>query len=370
MPKNVRGGGQRTLVYDWLRLIATIFVVIGHSAYLQIITMHGGVSYEIPIDINSIYYSTMFEWQRYLAGWVYGFHMPLFFMLSGAVLALKPLGAFDDFVKSKIERLLIPYFVWGWLFMLPIKRLGNFYNQDSLLSALKGFLGGEDSGHLWFLTALFWCMIIFYLMKKVLEKIEVSSNFLLLFLAGIVCVTYTYIPFDFLGFKVGVGYLFYFALGWTFEKERQTHRHWNIKKLILAGIIVLLIEALNKKYDILNSFFAIIVGSFLTYIFADFCDKIFTKAPKCRLWVITSRNLFYVYIFHDPLNYLILKLFMEKRILSSQIGCILYLFSRTLLLFIISILLGEAVRLMKRAIGIIIKDKAQNSVEYMHSIDT
>lgn len=101
--------------------------------------MHGGVSYEIPIDINSIYYSTMFEWQRYLAGWVYGFHMPLFFMLSGAVLALKPLGAFDDFVKSKIERLLIPYFVWGWLFMLPIKRLGNFYNQDSLLSALKGF---------------------------------------------------------------------------------------------------------------------------------------------------------------------------------------------------------------------------------------
>ncbi len=61
---------------------------------------------------------------------------------------------------------------------------------------------------------------------------------------------------------------------------------------------------------------------------------------------------------------------MEKRILSSQIGCILYLFSRTLLLFIISILLGEAVRLMKRAIGIIIKDKAQNSVEYMHSIDT
>lgn len=173
-----------------------------------------------------------------------------------------------------------------------------------------------------------------------------------------------------MGFKVGVGYLFYFALGWTFEKERQTHRHWNIKKLILAGIIVLLIEALNKKYDILNSFFAIIVGSFLTYIFADFCDKIFTKAPKCRLWVITSRNLFYVYIFHDPLNYLILKLFMEKRILSSQIGCILYLFSRTLLLFIISILLGEAVRLMKRAIGIIIKDKAQNSVEYMHSIDT
>ena len=76
---------------------------------------------------------------------------------------------------------------------------------------------------------------------------------------------------------MGVGYLFYFALGWTFEKERQTHRHWNIKKLILAGIIVLLIEALNKKYDILNSFFAIIVGSFLTYILQIFVTRYLQK---------------------------------------------------------------------------------------------
>ena len=38
--------------------------------------------------------------------------MPLFFMLSGAVLALRPLGRFDAVVQSKIKRLIIPYFVY------------------------------------------------------------------------------------------------------------------------------------------------------------------------------------------------------------------------------------------------------------------
>ena len=59
---------------------------------------------------------------RLLSGYVYKFHMPLFFMLSGAVLALKALKDFDSFMKSKIIRLLIPYFVCGLGFMLPVEQ--------------------------------------------------------------------------------------------------------------------------------------------------------------------------------------------------------------------------------------------------------
>ena len=33
---------KRDTTYDWLRLIATIFVVIGHSAYLSMQTKYGG----------------------------------------------------------------------------------------------------------------------------------------------------------------------------------------------------------------------------------------------------------------------------------------------------------------------------------------
>ena len=85
--------------------------------------------------------------------------VPLFFMLSGAVLALRPLGRFDAVVQSKIKRLIIPYFVYGWLFMLPVKYIGHFYSRESVLQAMQGLLSGQDAGHLWFLTALFWCLI-------------------------------------------------------------------------------------------------------------------------------------------------------------------------------------------------------------------
>lgn len=86
------------------------------------------------------YNSQLLVLLRYLSGWVYGFHMPLFFMLSGAVLALKPIGAFDQVVRSKIKRLLVPYFVYSWCFMLPIKYWGNFYDTESLKIAMKEVL--------------------------------------------------------------------------------------------------------------------------------------------------------------------------------------------------------------------------------------
>lgn len=40
--KPVRVGAERVDIYDWVRLIATIFVVIGHSAYLKISAAFGG----------------------------------------------------------------------------------------------------------------------------------------------------------------------------------------------------------------------------------------------------------------------------------------------------------------------------------------
>ena len=93
----------------------------------------------MPENIHVTYNSHVMQFIRYLSGWVYGFYMPLFFVLSGAVLALRPIDKFDTIVQSKIKRLLIPYFICGWLFMLPIKYIGNFYNRDSISQLCKDF---------------------------------------------------------------------------------------------------------------------------------------------------------------------------------------------------------------------------------------
>ena len=40
----------RAELYDWIRLLATLFVVLGHSAYLEIKTTYGMVDYDLFLD--------------------------------------------------------------------------------------------------------------------------------------------------------------------------------------------------------------------------------------------------------------------------------------------------------------------------------
>lgn len=195
LDKNINSVGGHENIYDWVRLIATIFVVVGHASYISMTTTYGGVQYDLPSNLNPIYYSSVLTWIRSLQNWVYGFHMPLFFMLSGAAMGLKPIPTFDSFIKNKVKRLLVPYFVYGWFFMLPLKRIGNFYNNETLKQAMQGFLSGEDSGHLWFLTALFWCMVVFVAIVKLLDAMKIKSVYSVLILCGIVwnCMVFVFI---------------------------------------------------------------------------------------------------------------------------------------------------------------------------------
>lgn len=312
----LKQAGGRVTVYDWLRVIATIFVVIGHSAYLNIQTTFGGVAYELPSNLNAAYNSSLLIGCRYLAGWVYSFHMPLFFMLSGAVLALKPIGDFDRVFEAKVHRLLIPYFIYGWLFMLPVKRIGGFYSNNSLKEALRGFLSGVDSGHLWFLIALFWCIIIFCILVKSLIKLNIQSIYAVLLIAGVIQLIGSYLPIDILGFKIGISYIFYFAIGYVFEIKRSSCMKWNTKKIVFAFGILIVLEILNCKFFLLNTFFAIIVGAFFTYILSDILDRIFKNVQKNKIWEYLVKNIFYVYIFHDPLEYIVLRIFMKNNLLA------------------------------------------------------
>lgn len=334
--------------------------MIGHSTYLNMVSSYGKVEYVLPEKLSVVYNSVIFRWIRWMPEWIYGFHMPLFFMLSGAVLALRPISSFDRIFKSKFKRLLFPYFVWGWCFMIPAKRIGDFYSNDTVFAAMRGFLSGEEGSHLWFLPALFWCMILFCALYKLLERLHVKSGYALLLMTGIIQMTAgTYLPFDILYLKTGLSYIFYFGLGYQFEHERRVHERWNMRTTLFTAMFLCLLQALNERFAILNSFFAIIVGAFFTYLLADICTRLFTSATGSLIWKVIVRNLFYVYIFHDPIEYIILKVSMEHRWLCSDIGCILYVMSRTVFAFGIGVLFGEIVSKCKDKAGRILAGKYQ-----------
>ena len=139
--------------------------------------------------------------------------------------------------------------------------------------------------------------------------------------------------------------------GVCLEAERKRNSEWMFRETVIAFAVVTGIEILNWKYMVLPSFFLILCGSFHTYLLADICSRRLKRLTNRNEWKMVIRNLFYVYLFHDPLEYVVVKIFMDADLLSSAFGCYLYTFSRTVLIFTLSILLGSIVGKGKEILG-------------------
>ena len=335
---------EKVVLYEWMRLIATIFVVIGHSSYIAMSTSLGGVSYIRGPETSPVYFSDFFMLKNAIGDWVYGFHMPLFFFLSGAVLAIKPIGRFDKFVVNKIKRLIIPFFGAGILFLLPVKWIGDFYTDDTFLQAIGMFLNGEESGHLWFLPALFWSMIIFVILQKAVEKYASDSQMLLWILSWILSMSISLIPFNNFQFRTGISYIFWFSTGWVFEK--YVRKLWDVKCSIVALLLTIVLSIINTKMTIFTKDAVIVIGIIMTIALSYILCVLLGKYSGNMLYNVLMRNLFNIYLYHDPLNYIVLKVTFKFNIIESGLGCYIYMFSRTIGVMIGSIIIGETLHII------------------------
>lgn len=122
--------------------------------------------------------------KNWITGWIYSFHMPLFFMLAGVF--HKNEDKYFDFFMKKLKNLLVSYFFFAiilFLFWLvigrkfgessidntPIKEcfIGIFYGNE-----IKGISSMEWGVPIWFLLCLFLISNIFYFISKLdLKKV-------------------------------------------------------------------------------------------------------------------------------------------------------------------------------------------------------
>lgn len=130
----------------FLQLIGPIFVVLGHS-------LNG-------FDVHSGW------WYVCTKEWIYLFHMPLFFMISGYLLLFNPkyrISGCQDyfcFLLKKSRRLLLPYVVWNLVFLLPkmfFQPLLTDQAPKDVWQTVRLFFFPRQNilGHTWFLLALF-----------------------------------------------------------------------------------------------------------------------------------------------------------------------------------------------------------------------
>lgn len=135
---------QRNYKISNLRVIAIILVVLGHSIILysnkwNVFT----TKYEVPV-------------LSYIKDVINAIQMPLFFSLSGYLFSYKYANKYTDIVKDKFRRLMIPYCIVFFLYLVPIRVIINFWEPKNIINSF--FM--MDCGHLWYLPTLFTIFVL------------------------------------------------------------------------------------------------------------------------------------------------------------------------------------------------------------------
>lgn len=109
--------------------------------------------------------------------WLYSFHMPLFFFLTGLVININ-LKRYKSFIKKRIKSLLIPFFCFSIILLFKDFLLIIIGNKDfneifyDLLGTLLQMRATDFSGSFWFLPVIFEVNIILLIEEYISSKIK------------------------------------------------------------------------------------------------------------------------------------------------------------------------------------------------------
>lgn len=145
---------QRLTYIDIARAIGILFVVLGH--------------------VNQFYRDSQGIENSQTLIFIYAFHMPLFFILSGILFSEKTFHdlSFFDFLIKKVKALLVPYLFLDITAGLYETVISSKIQISSIAEVLKNTLTLHcNVGANWFISALFIGEIFLYFFLKYYRSI-------------------------------------------------------------------------------------------------------------------------------------------------------------------------------------------------------
>ncbi len=226
---------------SFLQTFGILLVVLGHSFYR--------FSADYPV-----------------IRWIYGFHMPLFFFISGYLLRYTHadlrsirLWGRGAFLTRKAQRLLVPYVLISSLVFVPKALMSNYAVRPIHLS-LHDYLDmlvypyHNVLGAYWFLPTLFLIFTLFLLLAKAAQRFKIKLNpwqaASLFFFANLLIDFHHESALNLLGV---IHFIFYFAMGYAFRDSALEHdisRQSPVRLLLLTlafSMVMLVTPHFNLK---------------------------------------------------------------------------------------------------------------------------
>lgn len=228
--------------------------------------------------------------QLWIFKWVYSFHMPLFFFISGFLFALTTPGeklkttTILSFIKKKAIRLLIPFlFINTTIFIIksalirdssmmqhPIELTWNSFIDSTLFNPI---------GFMWFLPALFVIFMISFPIRKALN-IHLDKRSLYLIVITILFFTLDTViqlKISFMQLSKAIYYISFFFIGILYFDNKNIIDQFLKKYCIIIAPLFLILSISLQFKGILAALF-VVFSVTLSLVLEKKCPESFVKA--------------------------------------------------------------------------------------------
>lgn len=233
--------------------------------------------------------------------WLYSFHMPIFFIISGLLFNYDTTKDIPSFVNKKIKSILIPYVMFS-ITTISLNLLISHALTGEIKSQIYSFITGLGIYTLWFLPALFISEFIFKILhSKIKNKQFLISITIILFLIGLLgknIYLNTSLKVLYRSF-IGLGF---FSFGY-FIFDHINKVDFSFLTIIASIIVNFIISYFNTIVDLwslnFNNLFLYCFCSLLGSLSIIFLFKNYTNILTNKLLIFLGRNSLIVMATHQ-----------------------------------------------------------------------
>lgn len=260
--------------------------------------------------------------------YIYSFHMPLFFIISGVVFNASKYHSFFKFAIQKTKALLFPYFLFSLLsiflrYGLAILSQDNLHIRDFLKHFLQIFIA-QHSGTmdfntpLWFVPCLFVTEILSYFILKVRNRyVQVSVSVICAIIGWFTQSSYSIIDFSFLPWNFGIAMLgqLFFVMGnylraFVYSLDRRDLTKIQFTGIAIAtiaiGTVLYFLSNLNGQISMgsrhVNNIFLFVLNGCLGTFMVLFLARMMRWS---KFLTFCGMNSFYIMATHRLIQYLL-----------------------------------------------------------------
>lgn len=357
---------KREYKYDVIRIILTLLVVIGHANYYNAGNAYGGIYILDRMTEMGIADTMIHKIAEQLKLFIYTFHMPAFFALSGAIFYMQlnqgKISSLKKLVHNKASRLLIPFVIVYLFWNTPIKLISGYYSSSiSLWKDILMQMLIPTNMYLWYLEALFIDFILAYLLCKILPKLcQVNAATVCIYLLDRCIYVYTRAATLTMIFGNPMRYLLWFVIGMNIERivvvlknQLTLLRKFGLEGGILFLLTVWIIGDYSLDYLphlvwLIKGVYMGFVGILIIWLIGELIAEKLSEIGK-QVVVNISEYTFGIYLYSEPLNYLIIVLFAESiglDFFGLEWGALVIWFVRVIGTIIVAVLVTK---LLKKA---------------------